>query len=196
MIQTSTAINPGNSGGPLIDYRGNVVGITTAAVSSSQGLGFAIPSETILREITSLYTKGTYTQHPTINVAGTDMDYQIAQAIGTNVTYGFLVESVSTQNGLKGGTTQVIAGADQVTIGGDIIIGINGTTIINTDSMLSYLEQNTLPGQTVDFTVVRDGQIQTVPVTIGNLSGTSSSGTAVLAFLFSSFFFAFFALFL
>jgi S1-C subfamily serine protease len=49
VIQTSTAINPGNSGGPLIDYRGNVVGITTAAVSSSQGLGFAIPSETILR---------------------------------------------------------------------------------------------------------------------------------------------------
>jgi S1-C subfamily serine protease len=170
VIQTSTAINPGNSGGPLIDYRGNVVGITTAAVSSSQGLGFAIPSETIMREITTLYTTGSYDKHPTINAAGTDMDYSIAQTIGTNVTYGFLVESVSTQNGLKGGTTQVNAGAEQVTIGGDIIIGINGTTIVNTDSLLSYLEQHTLPGQTVDFNIVRNGQAQTVSVTIGNLS--------------------------
>jgi len=170
VIQTSTAINPGNSGGPLIDYRGNVVGITTAAVSSSQGLGFAIPSETIIREIASLYTTGTYDKHPTISVAGVDMDYSIAQAIGTNVTYGFLVESVSTQNGLKGGTTQVTAGAQQVTIGGDIIIGINGTTIVNTDSLLSYLEQHTLPGQAVDFNVIRNGKTQTVQVTIDKLS--------------------------
>jgi len=173
VIQTSTAINPGNSGGPLIDYHGNVVGITTAAVSSSQGLGFAIPSETILREINTLYTKGTYDKHPTINVAvGTDMDYSIAQAMGINVTYGFLVESVSTQNGLKGGSTQVTAGAEQVVIGGDVIIGINGTTIVNTDSLLSYLEQHTLPGQIVDFNVIRDGQAQTVGVTIGELSAT------------------------
>jgi S1-C subfamily serine protease len=170
VIQTSTAINPGNSGGPLIDYRGNVVGITTAAVSSSQGLGFAIPSETILREVTTLYTTGSYDKHPTINVAGTDMDYGIAQAIGTNVTYGFLVESVPTQNGLKGGATQVTAGAEQVTIGGDIITGVNGTTIVNTDSLLSYLEQHTLPGQTVDFNVIRNGQAQTVSVTIDKLS--------------------------
>ena len=173
VIQTSTAINPGNSGGPLIDYHGNVVGITTAAVSSSQGLGFAIPSETILREINTLYTTGTYDKHPTINVAvGTDMDYSIAQAMGINVTYGFLVESVSTQNGLKGGSTQVSAGAEQVVIGGDVIVGINGTTIVNTDSLLSYLEQHTLPGQVVDFNVIRDGQAQTVPVTIGKLSAT------------------------
>ncbi|HTY75153.1 MAG TPA: trypsin-like peptidase domain-containing protein [Candidatus Nanoarchaeia archaeon] len=173
VIQTSTAINPGNSGGPLIDYHGNVVGITTAAVSSSQGLGFAIPSETILREINTLYTTGTYDKHPTINVAvGTDMDYSIAQAMGINVTYGFLVESISTQNGLKGGSTQVSAGAEQVVIGGDVIVGINGTTIVNTDSLLSYLEQHTLPGQVVDFNVIRDGQAQNVPVTIGKLSAT------------------------
>jgi serine protease Do len=118
-----------------------------------------------------LYATGSYDKHPTINAAGTDMDYGIAQVMGTNVTYGFLVESVSTPNGLKGGTTQVTAGAEQVAIGGDIIIGINGTTIVNTDSLLSYLEQHTLPGQTVDFNVIRNGQAQTVSVTIGKLSG-------------------------
>ncbi|MGA3015443.1 MAG: trypsin-like peptidase domain-containing protein, partial [Bacteroidales bacterium] len=95
IIQTSTAINPGNSGGPLLDYGGDVVGITTAGISNSQGLGFAIPSDTISREISSLVSSGSYTQHPTIDAQGTDMTYQIAQAMNTSVTYGWLVESVS-----------------------------------------------------------------------------------------------------
>jgi S1-C subfamily serine protease len=97
IIQTSTAINPGNSGGPLINYEGNVVGITTAAVSNSNGLGFAIPSETIIRELNSLVTSGSYNQHPTINAQGTDMNYQIAQAAGVNITYGWLVECFNTE---------------------------------------------------------------------------------------------------
>lgn len=170
IIQTSTAINPGNSGGPLLNYAGEVVGITTAAVSESQGLGFAIPSDTILRELSSLVTTGSYNQHPSIDATLTDMNLQIAQAMGTSVTYGSLVESVSTQNGLKGGTTQVSILGSTVTIGGDIITAINGVRITNTDDLLSYLEQNTLPGQTANFTVIRNGQTQTVSVTIGNLS--------------------------
>ncbi len=170
IIQTSTAINAGNSGGPLLDYAGEVVGITTAAVSNSQGLGFAISSDTIMRELSSLVTTGSYNQHPSIDATLTDMNLQIAQAMGTSVTYGSLVESVSTQNGLKGGTTQASILGSTVTIGGDIIIAINGVRITNTDDLLSYLEQNTLPGQTVNFTVIRNAQTQTVSVTIGNLS--------------------------
>jgi S1-C subfamily serine protease len=97
------------------------------------------------------------------------MNYPIAQAMGTNVTYGSLVESVSTQNGLKGGSTQVSILGSTVIIGGDIIIAVNGVRITNTDDLLSYLEQNTLPGQTTNFTIVRNGQTQTVSVTIGTL---------------------------
>jgi S1-C subfamily serine protease len=170
IIQTSTAINPGNSGGPLLDYKGDVVGITTAGISNSQGLGFAIPSDTITREIGSLITSGVYSQHPTINAQGTDMNYQIAQSMKTSVTYGWLVESVSTQNGLKGGSTQTSILGSNVILGGDIVIAINGDRITNTDDLLSYLEQHTLPGQTADFTVVRAGQTQTVSVTIGKVS--------------------------
>jgi S1-C subfamily serine protease len=151
VIQTSTAINPGNSGGPLVNYRGEVVGITTASVSNSEGLGFAIPSETILRELTSLVRNGSYDQHPSIDASGTDMNYQIAQAIGTNITYGWLVESVSTQNGLRAGATQVTAGASTVTIGGDVVIGINGTRISNVDDLLSYLEQHTIAWSKSEF---------------------------------------------
>jgi S1-C subfamily serine protease len=170
MIQTSTAINSGNSGGPLINYAGEVVGITTAAVSNSEGLGFAIPSATIIRELSSLVTTGSYNQHPTIDATGTDMNYQIAQAMSSSVTYGWLVESVSANNGLKGGSTQTSILGSNVIIGGDIIIAINGNRITNTDDLLSYLEQHTLPGQTANFTVVRNGQTQAVSVTIGKLS--------------------------
>lgn len=170
IIQTSTAINPGNSGGPLITYAGEVVGITTAGISNSQGLGFAIPSDTIIRELGSLVSAGSYTQHPSINAVGTDMNYPIAQAMGSSVTYGWLVESVSTQNGLKGGNTQTSILGSNVIIGGDIITAINGARITNTDDLLSYLEQHTLPGQTVNFTVIRNGQTQTVSVTIGGTS--------------------------
>jgi len=170
IIQTSTAINPGNSGGPLITYGGEVVGITTADISNSQGLGFAIPSDTISRELGSLVSSGSYDQHPTINAQGTDMNYEIAQAMKTSVTYGWLVESVSVQNGLKGGNTQTTILGSNVIIGGDIITAINGVRITNTDDLLSYLEQHTLPGQTANFTVVRNGQSQTVSVSIGTVS--------------------------
>jgi S1-C subfamily serine protease len=98
------------------------------------------------------------------------MNYQIAQAMGTSVTYGYLVESVSAQNGLKGGSTQATILGSSVIVGGDIITAINNARITNTDDLLSYLEQHTLPGQTVYFTVVRGGQTQTVSVTIGTAS--------------------------
>ena len=141
MIQTSTAINPGNSGGPLINYAGEVVGITTAAVSDSQGLGFAIPSDTLIREIVSLLNTGTYDKHPSLNAEGVDMNYQIAQTMNVDVTYGWLVERVYTENGLEGGDTQATILGSQTIIGGDIIIGIGNTTITNVDDLLSYLEK-------------------------------------------------------
>ncbi len=126
VIQTSTAINPGNSGGPLLNYEGEVVGITTAGVSDSESLGFAITSDTILRELKTLVSTGSYDQHPSIQASGIDMSYQIAQAIGTNVSYGWLVEYVDAQNGLKAGNQQITVMGAQVITGGDINIGING----------------------------------------------------------------------
>lgn len=166
VIQTSTAINPGNSGGPLLDYTGNVVGVTTAGLSNSQALGFAIPSDTIRRELNSLVNTGTYDGHPSLEISGRDMTYQIAQVTGLDVTYGFLVESASQQSGLKGGTTQTSILGSKVITGGDVIVAVNGVRITNSDDLLSYLERNTQPNQTVSFTVVRNQQIQTVPVVI------------------------------
>ncbi|MFB3889824.1 MAG: S1C family serine protease [Candidatus Bathyarchaeia archaeon] len=169
VIQTSTLINPGNSGGPLVNYAGQVVGVTTAIVSNSQGLGFAIPSNTILREISSLVTTGSYDQHPLLDAAGVDMTYEIAQTMGTNMTYGWLVVN-SNVDGLHGGTRQAAVLGSVITVGGDIVTAINGVRVTNTDDLLTYLEENTLPGQTVDLTVVRGSGVLTTKVTLGTLS--------------------------
>lgn len=172
VIQTSTPINPGNSGGPLLNYEGQVVGITTAIVSNSQGLGFAIPSATILREIGSLATSGSYSQHPWLGASGTDMTLDIANALKVNTTYGWLVTGVTSggpadKAGIQGGSKQIIVAGNQLTVGGDIIIAFNGVRIRNTDDMSTYLEENTLPNQTITVTIVRNGTTMNISVTLG-----------------------------
>jgi S1-C subfamily serine protease len=172
VIQTSAPINSGNSGGPLLNYEGQVIGITTAIVSDSQGLGFAIPSSTILREIGSLVTAGSYDQHPWLGAGGTDMTYEIAKATGADVTYGWLIAQVTSggpadKAGLKGGTQQIAVAGASVTIGGDILIAINGTRITNMDDLSTYLEENTLPSQTINVTIVRSSQAMTLAVELG-----------------------------
>jgi S1-C subfamily serine protease len=167
VIQTSTAINPGNSGGPLLNYRGQVIGITTAIVTNSQGLGFAIPSNSIIREIESLVVNGTYEQHPSLGATGTDMTYEIAQAMGTNVTYGWLVATAPSDTGLHGGTSQTAIAGSLVTIGGDIIISINGTRITSLDDLSTYLEENTLPNETINVGIVRNNASMDLLVKLG-----------------------------
>lgn len=160
IIQTSTPINPGNSGGPLLNVLGKVVGITTAIVSDSQGLGFAIPSNTILREISALILTGTYHGHSYLGVTGTDMDYDTAQSIGSNVTYGWRLATV-VSGGPSDGRLQV----------DDIIIAMNGTTVRNNDDLASYLEAYTLPSDNLAITVVRGSSTQTVTVILGMRPG-------------------------
>ncbi len=169
IIQTSAAINPGNSGGPLLNYQGEVVGITTAIIQNSNGLGFAVPSNTILREIDSLITTGSYDQHPWVGISGTDMTYAIAQTLGVDVTYGWLITQVTdggaaAQAGLQGGNDQVRVIDEWVIIGGDIIIAVDGTRIINGDTFMSYLEEHTIPNQTITVTILRNTQTQDITV--------------------------------
>jgi len=175
-IQTSTPINPGNSGGPLLNYQGEVVGITSYTATyqgvAAQGLGLAIPSSTILREIGSLITNGSYNNHPSLGASGTDMTYGIAQAMKVNVTYGWLIAQVTSggaadKAGLRGGMTQAQVEGSTVTIGGDIITAINGTRIKNGDDLSTYLEEYTLPDQTINVTILRNDQTLTLPVTLG-----------------------------
>jgi S1-C subfamily serine protease len=163
-IQTTAPINPGNSGGPLLNYQGEVVGITSyTAITSqgvaAQGLGLAIPSSTILRETEALITNGSYNSHPWLGISGTDMTFEIAQTMNTNVTYGVLITQVT-----NGGP------ADKASLkGDDIIIAINATYIAmrirSMDDLSTFLEEYTSPYQTVNVTIVRNSL--TLPVELG-----------------------------
>jgi S1-C subfamily serine protease len=156
IIQTSTPINPGNSGGPLLNVIGKVVGITTAIVSDSQGLGFAIPSNTILREISALITTGTYSGHSYLGVSGQDMSYDMAQEIDASVTYGWRIATV-TAGGPSDGRLRV----------DDIVIAMNGTLIRNNDDLASYLEEKTRPTEHLVLTVMRGNSMVDVDVILG-----------------------------
>jgi S1-C subfamily serine protease len=181
VIQTTAPLNPGNSGGPVLNYDGQVVGIATAIVEDSQGLGFAIPSNTIIREISDLVNTGSYDNHPWLGASGTDMNYEIAERIGADVTYGWLIAKVtsggpSDNAGLQGGTKQVTIGDQTVVIGGDIIVAINGERITSLDDLSAYLEEYTLPGQTISVTIVRDNQTRNISLELDSRP-TSTSAT-------------------
>ena len=162
MIQTSTPINPGNSGGPLLNAAGDVVGITNSVVSDSQGLGFAVPSNTILREISALVTVGTYSSHSYLGIHVVDMTYNLAQEENLNVTYGVWIPSNSGQvviepNGPSSGKI----------LEGDVIIALNSTRIRNNDDLASYLEEKTLPNDALVVTVARNNSTVDVDLSLG-----------------------------
>ena len=156
IIQTSTPINPGNSGGPLINSAGGVVGITTAIVSNSTGLGFAISSDTILLEVSALITTGSYNGHSYLGVTGQDMNYPLANQTNAPVTYGWKIASV-TSGGPSDGKLLV----------DDIIVALNGQKIRNNDDLASYMEEHTLPSDHLNITVYRGNTQTQVTVILG-----------------------------
>jgi S1-C subfamily serine protease len=175
VIQTDAAINPGNSGGVLVNDQGQVIGVTyslESASGSSSGIGFAIPSEIVTRVVPSLISKGTYS-HPYLGISGTDMTPDIANAMNLpGNTQGALVEQVVTggpadKAGLQGSNTVVTINGVQGTVGGDVITAINGTAITGMSDLITYLELNTQVGQTVTLSIIRNGQTQSVQVTLG-----------------------------
>jgi S1-C subfamily serine protease len=100
------------------------------------------------------------------------MNYGLAQASNTNVTYGVLIESLvpggpSEKAGLHVGSTNAVIDGQEYVVGGDIIVSANGTKIINNDALASYLALDTVPGQTVSFEIIRAGHPMTINVTLG-----------------------------
>ncbi len=172
-VQFSAAVNPGNSGGPVIAPDDTVVGITSASVTNSEGLGFAIPSDTITQELPSLIKSGKYDKHPYLGIGLIDMTYQLSQAIGTNVTYGVLVESLvpggpASISGLRAGTQNATIQQQVYVVGGDVIVSINGHRITNYDSFSAYLEEHAVAGQTIQLGIIRNGQYMVISVLLGS----------------------------
>jgi serine protease Do len=172
VIQTDAPINPGNSGGPLLDLRGNIIGMNTAIFSStgeSAGVGFAIPSNTVSKVVPSLISSGVY-QHPWLGISGTDITPEIATVLGLDEAKGFLVTDITSGSpadkaGIRGGYKIDDVEGTEVRLGGDIIVGIDNNTVRKIDDILSYLEREKKVGDEVQLSVLRDGKILITPPT-------------------------------
>ena len=165
VIQTDAAINPGNSGGPLLNLRGEVVGINTAIQSSSgefSGVGFAIPSNTAIKIVPSLIEDGEY-HHPWIGISGRDIDPDLAKVLELKDAKGFLIITVvdgspADKAGLKGMTaTQVIDGKEYPA-DGDIIISVDDKEVRKISDILIHLQREKSVGDTMVLGVLRDGE--------------------------------------
>ena len=175
IIQTDAPINPGNSGGVLLDRRGQVVGVTNAIASSggaSSGVGFAIPAATVARVVPALISGGRVS-YSWLGVSGTTLSSDLAQAMDLKSDqHGALVGEVvsggpADKAGLKAsGRTVTVSGQD-VQVGGDVIVAIDGHPVASFEDLVAYLVRSTTPGQQVDLTVLRDGREQQVALTLG-----------------------------
>jgi S1-C subfamily serine protease len=172
-IQTDAAINQGNSGGPLINARGEVIGINEQIATQSggnEGLGFAVPINTAIRVMEQLKESGTV-KYAWLGIGGQTLTAEMAQVFGLGVSSGAMIEQVASGSpaekaGLRAGQrTESLQGQDYV-VGGDVITKIDGTDINGFDALVSVLSTKQ-PGEEVTLTIVRDGQTQEVPVTLG-----------------------------
>lgn len=172
-IQTDASINTGNSGGPLLNSHGEVIGINSAIYAptgTTAGIGFAIPINTARRVAEDLITKGRV-RRATLGAEGRAIWPGLADALGLSTKQGILIERVepggpAAQAGLRGGDRIVLAGLQQLRIGGDIVVAINGKPVTS-QTDLNLLLNREWPGDTVTLTVVRNGKKIDIPVKLG-----------------------------
>ncbi len=176
-IQTDAAINPGNSGGPLLNQRGELIGVNAQIRSesaSNSGVGFAVPISIVERVVPALIADGEY-QHSYIGISGMnfsplcadeqDLPHELRGAVVADV----IADTPAERAGLRSGSRQIrtqYPGLCPTQAGGDIITAVDGQPITRFDDVLVYLERYTAPGDTVTLTVLREGTNVEVPVTL------------------------------
>jgi 2-alkenal reductase len=172
LIQTDAAINPGNSGGPLLNSRGQVIGVNTLIYSlsgSSAGIGFAVPVSTVIRVVPELIANGSYSD-PWLGITGLTLTPFLVETLELSVDRGVILGATVAQGpaamaGLRGNDRAVESEGGAVPAGGDIIVSLDGQPIEDMDDLITYLADK-MVGQVVTLGIVRDGEAQDVEVTL------------------------------
>jgi len=174
IIQTDAPVNPGNSGGVLLDMSGRLIGVPTAiesSTNSSAGVGFAVPSVTVQKVVPVLIRNGKF-EHPYIGIRGGTLTTEVAEAMGlSTTTRGVLVAEVTKGSpadkaGLRGSTKTVEINGFETTIGGDVITAIDGQAIKDFEDLTTYLSRRGEVGQRVNLSILRNGTVQSVQLTL------------------------------
>jgi S1-C subfamily serine protease len=175
-IQTDASINPGNSGGPLLNARGEMIGINTMIYSpnggGSVGIGFAVPVDTAQKIIPELIAKGRVPR-PWLGVSLMPLNRRAANQLGISVSSGLIVGTVypgsgAAQAGLRGAVMQESFNGLVIQQLGDVILGVDGQPVTNTNELQNALK-NKRPGQTVDVEVLRQNRRASITVKLGEL---------------------------
>lgn len=161
VIQTDAAINPGNSGGPLVNLKGEVIGINTAMASGAENIGFAIPINKAKRDIESVKTKGKI-EAPFLGIRYLIINSELAKEKKLSVDYGALIASDGKNPAIVSGSPAERAGLKK----GDIILEINGQKITE-DNTLGSIISRFSPGDIIDLKILRDGKELNLKVVLG-----------------------------
>jgi S1-C subfamily serine protease len=172
-IQTDAAINPGNSGGPLMNWHGEVIGINTMILSSvgqNAGIGFAIPINTAKAVLNDLVTLGRV-RRPELGVQTIPIGPELADQMGLPVDFGLLIVKVlpgraAERAGLRAGNERAYIGNIPITLGGDLIIAIDGENVQDQQDLAQVMNAHRA-GDTVKVTIYRGKQKMDVNVTLG-----------------------------
>jgi S1-C subfamily serine protease len=174
VIQTDAPINRGNSGGPLINVRGQVIGVNTqietGGAAGNVGIGFAVPSNTVKDVVAQILQTGR-AEHAYLGVRGNTIDAELARTYNLPVRAGVLVEEVLPNTGasdaaLRPGDTEVVLAGVTYRLGGDIIVAIDDTSVVNPQELRDAIAAHE-PGDEVKLTIYRDGKRSSVTVTLG-----------------------------
>jgi S1-C subfamily serine protease len=182
-IQTDAAVNPGNSGGPLLNSRGEVIGITTLIANNgadqSSGIGFAIPINTA-KAVLEDFAKYGRVRRPALDISSLAIGPDVAEQIGLPADYGVLIERVlpggaAEKAGLRGGTQRAYQGNTPVMLGGDLIVAMDGQEIANPQDLAAAMNSHRA-GDTVTLTIFRGRKRMDVKVTLSDATDAQKLG--------------------
>lgn len=184
-IQTDAAVNPGNSGGPLLNSKGEVIGITTLIASNgsdqSAGIGFAIPINTA-KAVLDDFARYGRVRRPSLDIVTFPIVPDVAEQIGLPADSGVLIQRVlpggaAEKAGLRGGNQRLYQGNEPVVLGGDLIVGMDGQEI-QTPQDLSAVLNGHKAGDVVQLIIYRGQRKLSVKVTLGDSKDIPANGQA------------------